>query len=65
MAYLGNTPMLETASPFSTPPTLVQTSLSDIRKSLVIGIGSALGLAIGGFLLHSLLGSRRVSYRIR
>jgi hypothetical protein len=50
--------MLETASPFATQPTVIQTDMSDIRKSLVSGIGMALGLAVGGFLLLHIFGKK-------
>ena len=56
MAYLGNTPHLETASPFATPPTVIQTSISEIQRSMLSGIGAAIGMTIGGYVILQLLG---------
>lgn len=53
--FLGDTPMLETASPFATPPTVIETTLSDIHKGIITGIGVAIGST---FILH-LLNKRR------
>lgn len=56
--FLGDSPMLETASPFATPPTMIQTDMSDVKKAMVSGIGMAIGLAIGGFVLLQLTGRK-------
>ena len=58
MAFLGDTPMLETAAPFATPPTMIQTDIGDIKKSLISGIGMAIGLAIGGYILLQVTGKK-------
>lgn len=60
MAYLGNTPMLETASPFATPPTVIETSINEVQKSLLSGIGAAFGMAIGGLILYNIFGKNLV-----
>lgn len=60
MAYLGNTPHLETAAPFATPPTVVQTSVSEVQRAMLSGIGAAFGMAIGGFVLYNVLGKNLV-----
>jgi len=56
MAFLGNTPFLETASPFTTPPTVIQSSMSEIKRSMTIGIGMAIGTAIGAYILLKIIG---------
>jgi len=58
MAHLGDTPMLETASPFATPPTVIQTSITDIQRAMLNGIGTAIGITIGSFILYKLVGVR-------
>lgn len=58
MAHLGNTPMLETASPFATPPTIIQTSVTEVQRSILAGLGTAIGLTIGSFLLFKVFGVR-------
>ncbi|NRH21542.1 hypothetical protein HOO68_05885 [Candidatus Gracilibacteria bacterium] len=56
MAFLGNTPHLETAAPFATPPTVIETSVNEVQKSLLSGVGAAFGMAIGGFILYHTFG---------
>jgi hypothetical protein len=46
MMHLGDTPHLETASPFATPPTVIESALSDIQKAILTGIGVAVGAGI-------------------
>lgn len=58
MAFLGSTPMLEVATPFVSQPTVIESSLTDIKKSMVSGIGMAIGLAIGGFILLTVVGKK-------
>ena len=58
MSFLHDTPMLETASPFATQPTVIETDMSDVRKAMVSGIGMALGLAVGGFILLHVFGKK-------
>ena len=58
MAFLGNTPHLETASPFQTPPTVIQTSVSKINEALLTGIGVAIGTSIGAYFLLHIFGKR-------
>ena len=57
---LADTPMLQTASPFSTPPTVIQTAAADIQKSLFNGIGMAVGLAIGGIVWYFIVGRKPI-----
>lgn len=56
--FLGNTPMLETAAPFATAPTVIQTDIGDVKKAMVSGVGMAFGLAIGGYFLLHLFGKK-------
>ena len=61
MAFLGNTPFLQTTAPFATPPTVLQTSVSEVQKAVLSGVGAAFGMAIGGFILYKILGKNVVS----
>lgn len=58
--FLGNTPMLETASPFTTQPTVIQTDISEVKKATISGMGFAFGAAIGAFVLYHLVGKKIV-----
>ena len=58
MAFLGNTPFLETAAPFATPPTVIQTDISEVKKATISGIGFAFGAAIGGLILWKVFGKK-------
>jgi hypothetical protein len=54
MAHLGDTPLIQTVNPFATPPTLIETNLSETRKAVFTGIGMAIGLSVGGAALYVL-----------
>lgn len=58
MAFLGDTPMLETAAPFATQPTVIQTDLSEVKKATISGMGFAFGAAIGAIVLFTLFGKK-------
>ena len=55
---LGDTPLLETASPFATPPTVIETDITEAKKAMVSGIGMAIGLAIGGAVIYLFMGKK-------
>jgi len=50
--------MLENAAPFATPPTVIQTDISDVKKAMMGGIGMAIGLAIAGYVLFHVFGKK-------
>jgi len=58
MAFLHGTPYLETATPFAMAPTMIETDASDVKKAMISGIGMAVGLAIGGYILLQLTGKK-------
>lgn len=60
MYSLGNMPMLETASPFATEPTVIETSISDVKKATISGVGFAFGAAIGAVVLFMIFGKKIV-----
>lgn len=60
MAYLGDTPHLETASPFATPPTVIQTSVTEVKRAVLNGIGAAIGMTLAGYVFVKILGIRRL-----
>lgn len=55
---LGDTPMLETASPFATEPTVIQTNISEVKKATLSGLGFAFGAAIGAIVLFTFFGKK-------
>jgi len=54
MAFLGDTPFLETASPFATPPTVIRTAAGKIEEAVYIGVGIAVGTVIAAWLFKTL-----------
>ena len=58
--FLGNTPMLETAAPFATEPTVIQTNISEVKKATLSGVGFAFGAAIGALVLFKVFGKKVV-----
>lgn len=58
MAFLGNTPMLETAAPFATAPTVIESNVSEVKKAMVSGIGMAIGASIAAGILYVVFGRK-------